>query len=194
MGGEWEVQNRDAAEAKIGVVDRSAAADVNHDLAGEKTPLGVRHLAGGDGAVDHDVVIGPGLFDDLASKKERIRGAQDGMAASQLQANRPDYVLELAFFRLQIVGAARGLNEYAIRTPDEQKMSLPGNLSRVGVVGGLIARKGVGAVVNLNISAEGVDRAVFFLPQCANGDWPGLGRAHRCCTSQRFVRQQLAGN
>src|SRR5580700_8389555 len=105
MGGIREKKHRDAVQNKSAAVDLSVAAHVHIYLARVESPHGMRQLAGGDGAVVDQVMIGADLVDDPAGKGKRSRGSQNHLVAAKNQPGGPGHIVETSGFEIQIVGA-----------------------------------------------------------------------------------------
>jgi hypothetical protein len=64
---------------------------------------------------------------------------------------------------MEIIGAVAGYDVFVVGAAVENQMALARGFSGVGVVSHLVGVEGVRLVTNFDMSAQLVDRAVFFL-------------------------------
>ena len=184
---------------KRAAVNAGIPADLHHNLVRIELPLGTRQLAGGDGSVVDQVVVGTGLLHHSAGKGKGIFGGQHHPLPAQLHARRPHYVFEAAGLGPDVVGGVSGLDMLVVGPAIEHHVAIRDRLSGVGVVVDRIGIQNVGAVVDLRLPAQLEYGAVFFLLQGADGDvllsHRGRRRRQRGRCIRRFRRgKQLAGN
>src|SRR5579864_891141 len=181
MSCERKVKDGNALDTKIGVINLRAPCRLNVHFVGIKLPLWTWQFAGGDPAIRHNVVVGPGFLHNFASKEERIRAGEDRPALPYPEPNAASYVLKPALFALQVINAAGRFDVLVVRAAVEHQVPFRLDPSGIGVVRDLIPRQGVSAVINFYISAKLVNRAVSLLLLRADRDGHGRfsgGRLH----------------
>ena len=164
---------------KVLLVDGRIAPDLDHDLVRIELPLGTGQFAGGDGSIVDDVVIGTGLFHDLAGKSEGVGRRQDHPLTVHPQARRSLHMFKTSSFSPHVVGAMSGFDVLIIRAAIENDVAIRRGVAGLGVVVDRIGIEDVGAVVNFRLAAQFEYGPVFFLLQGANGDVLRIHRGRR---------------
>src|SRR5580658_1251041 len=98
MGHVGKVEDGNAVQGERAAVDLSVTAHVDNHPARVELPAGMRQLAGGDGAVVEQVVVGAGLVDNLASEGEGSGGSQDHPIVAIAQPGGAGHVVEASRF------------------------------------------------------------------------------------------------
>src|SRR5262249_29970038 len=129
----WEIEDRDASDAKTAAIDGGVATNIDGHSVRVKGPLGFWQLAGSDGSVGNDEVIGAGFFNDLSCKCEGTGRRQDGPAAFHLNTDCANDVVELPAVAADVVGTVAGLDVFIVRPPVEDHVPFAGGLAGIGV-------------------------------------------------------------
>src|SRR5258708_5270695 len=151
MGGEWQVEDGNSLDAKVGAVDGGVASNFHYDPVREELPLRAREFASGHGAVGDDEVVWPSLLHHLAGEEKWVGGGEHGAVRLTLQANASDYVLKLAALAVEVVGAPRSLNVLVVGASREHQVAFRLDITRIEVISYLIGAKGVNTVVNFDV-------------------------------------------
>src|SRR6202142_448819 len=195
VGGERQVEDGDALNAKIGVVDGGVTARFDDDLVREELPLGAGEFAGGHTAVGDHVMVRAFFLDHLAGEEEWVGSGEDGAVPGGLNPEGPGDVLKAANFAVHVVGATGGFDMLMVGAAFEQQVAFGLEVAGIRVVGDLVGGKGENAVVDFDVFAQLVNLTVFFLMHRADADRIGaLGRGGRWVLLRRRSGKQLAGN
>src|SRR6266851_27800 len=123
MRRERKIQNWDAFDAKIAMVNLCVTSNIHHNLARGELPLRARQFARGHGTVIDDVVVRTDLLHNFAGKTKRIGTGKDVPAFPDLQPDASSHVLKPAALDPQFVFATRGLDVLVVGPALEQQVT-----------------------------------------------------------------------
>src|SRR5947209_4649713 len=106
MSRKWKIQDWNAFQPEVAVVNGRVPADFNIHSMCRELPLGPRQFACGHRSIGHHVAVRTQLFNYPPSKEKRIGSGKHSTAALQTKSNVPNRILESAGFVLHVIFAA----------------------------------------------------------------------------------------